>query len=371
MWQHSAERREVRRCNHDLTEKICCSRGDAQVRIENAVDLFFTVSFAQVKLSPRRSVSSFEVRFRASATEVSSLGDRKEGGLVARRSFRRLVSVGRVLVAVAMGAALITQTETLSRAQDVQSAMADISESADFRLRVSAALLLGRAKPPGAREKLEHALGDAHPAVRLAAAAGLSALGDPAAIPALERRAREEQMVGVKAKMQESAQHLRPVAVVAAAPRTIGSAKYVLELGTMHNASGVPDAKYSGIMAQVAKRQLESKGAMILEAHETALHEEATKRKIPVYRLEGQLSRLSQQQSSDGSLTMQARVEFSVLKVPQHTLQGTLSGAASTQSSSTALGNPSSMSMLREQVIGGAVESAMQNADRRLLSTIH
>jgi hypothetical protein len=29
------------------------------------------------------------------------------------------------------------------------------------------------------------------------------------------------------------------------------------------------------------------------------------------------------------------------------------------------------MQMLRQQVIGGAVESAMQNADRRLLATIH
>jgi hypothetical protein len=277
---------------------------------------------------------------------------------------RRWVSVGRLIFGVVVGSMLITQTETLCPAQDVQSAMGDIEGSSDFRLRVSAALLLGRSKPAGARQKLERALSDAHPAVRIAAAAGLSALGDPAAIPSLERHARDEQMVGVKAKMQESVTHLRGEATAAAgttvvAPRAIGHAKYVLELGAMRNTSGVHD-EFSGVMAQAAKKQLEQKGALVLDASDTALKDEATRKKIPVYRLEGQLSRLSQSQQADGSLTVQARVEFSVVKVPQHTLR-----------SRSALGNDVTMHNLREQVIGGAVESAMQNADRGLLASIH
>jgi hypothetical protein len=272
---------------------------------------------------------------------------------------------------------LITQTESVCPAQDPQSALGDIDGSSDFRLRVSAALLLGRSKPQGARQKLERALTDAHPAVRIAAAAGLSALGDAAAIPSLERHARDEQMVGVKAKMQESVNHLRggnagaPTAAAAAPAHSIGTAKYVLELGAMRNTSGGRDDQFSSVMAQAAKKQLEQKGALVLDSSDGALKAEATRKKIPVYRLEGQLSRLSQQQASDGSLTMQARVEFSVVKVPQHTLQGTLSGAASTQGSRSALGNESTMQNLREQVIGGAVESAMQNADRSLLASIH
>ncbi len=270
---------------------------------------------------------------------------------------------------------LVTQTESLCPAQDIQSAMGDIEGSADFRLRVSAALLLGRSKPAGARQKLERALSDAHPAVRLAAAAGLSALGDAAAIPSLERHARDEQMVGVKAKMQESITHLRagtPGAGAAVVPvRAIGHAKYVLELGVMRNTTGSQNDQFSGVMAQTAKKQLEQKGALVLDVTDTALKDEATKKHIPVYRLEGQLSRLTQQQQPDGSLTVHARVEFSVVKVPQHTLQGTLSGAASTQGSGSALGNESTMHNLREQVIGGAVESAMQNADHGLLASIH
>ena len=288
-------------------------------------------------------------------------------------------------MAIVAGSVLVTKTEVLCSAQDVNSAVADIDGSSDFRVRVSAALVLGRAKPPGARQKLEVALSDAHPAVRMAAAAGLSALGDPAAIRSLEHHAREEQMMGVRAKMLESATRLRgsdarsngqaadgqPTIPVATGPRVIGQAKYVLELGAMRNTSGVRDDQFSGVMALAAKKQLEQKGAFVLAANEGGLKDEANRKKIPVYRIEGQLSRLSQQQASDGSLTMLARVEFSVVKVPQHTLQGTLSGAASTQGSLAAFSNETSMSQLREQVIGGAVESAMQNADRNLLSNIH
>jgi hypothetical protein len=277
-----------------------------------------------------------------------------------------------VLAALAIGSALVTQTEPVS-AHDVQSAMSDIEGSADFRRRGSAALVLGRQKPPGARQKLERALGDPHPMVRIAAAAGLAALGDPAAIPVLDRRAREEQMVGVKTKMQEASTQLRSqsTASAAPAPKHIGNAKYVLEIGTMSNNSGIVDPQYPSIMADATRKQLEQKGAVVIEAQDTALKAQAKQKNIPVYRIDGQLSRLSQNQGTDGSLMIQARVEFSVLKVPQQTLQGTLSGAAATQSSASALSNANSMQMLRQQVIGGAVESAMQNADRRLLSTIH
>jgi hypothetical protein len=292
---------------------------------------------------------------------------------VAGLRLRRVVSIGRVLAALAVGGALITQTETVCPAQDVQSAMSDISESSDFRLRVSAALVLGRAKPPGARQKLERALGDPHPMVRIAAAAGLAALGDPAAIPVLERRAREEQMVGVKTKMQEAATQLRPppTAAPASAPKHLGHAKYVLEIGTMSNNSGIVDDRCSGVMADATKRELEGKGQLVLGPEDNVLRAQAKQKNLPTYRIEGSLAKLSQVQSADGSFMMQARVEFSVVKVPQQTLQGTLSGAASTQGSSSALANASSMQMLRQQVIGGAVESAMQNADRRLLANIH
>ena len=58
--------------------------------------------------------------------------------------------------------------------------MRELAEASDFRVRVSAALVLGHTRPDGAREALEEALGDGHPAVRVAVARALGTLGDPA-----------------------------------------------------------------------------------------------------------------------------------------------------------------------------------------------
>jgi HEAT repeat protein len=121
----------------------------------------------------------------------------------------------RALVRLAMAAILslppLIAVERASSAQ-VAAAEQDLATSDDFRIRVGAALLLGKSKPPEARALLERALGDPHPAVRTAAAAALAALGDAAAIPALERRAAGEPSPGAKAEMTASAATLRRVA---------------------------------------------------------------------------------------------------------------------------------------------------------------
>src|ERR1700722_14639558 len=72
-------------------------------------------------------------------------------------------------------------------AQDINAARHDVIDADDFRLRVSAALTLGKTHAEGARPLLEQALSDAPPAVRTAAAAALAVYGDPLAIPALAR----------------------------------------------------------------------------------------------------------------------------------------------------------------------------------------
>src|SRR5262249_17354866 len=76
------------------------------------------------------------------------------------------------------------------------------------RIRVAAALALGKSKSPGARPALEKALGDAHPAVRSAAAAALGTLGDARAIPALKTALGTESDAGVKAEMERVVQSL-------------------------------------------------------------------------------------------------------------------------------------------------------------------
>lgn len=253
----------------------------------------------------------------------------------------------------------------------VPSAPAEELTDDDFRVRVSAALLLGRQKPPGARERLEKALSDPHPAVRIAAANGLSQLGDAAAGPALERAAQREQMVGVKAKMTEALAGLRQGAGggagAAAAPASLDGKRFVLQLGAMRNNTAIKNEKLGVIMRTAAKSQASGiRGAVVADAGDAALLAKASEKKLPVLLLDGQLNRLSQTKSADGTFVLSAQVEFSLRRVPEHTLRGTLSGGASTQGSAKALADEARMTELQSQVVQGAVESALKNADTGL-----
>src|SRR5690606_12439722 len=89
----------------------------------------------------------------------------------------------------------------------------ELTDSPDFRVRVQAALRLGRTGP-AARPDLEGGLRDPHPAVRVACAAALKNVGDPAAIPALERAMKGESYATVKNAMKETIDKLRSSANV-------------------------------------------------------------------------------------------------------------------------------------------------------------
>ena len=114
-------------------------------------------------------------------------------------------------------------------AQDVGAARRDVTEADDFRVRVSAALTLGKSHGEGVRPLLEQALSDGHPAVRTAAAAALAAYGDPAAIPALERLSGDAS-ASVKAQAKASIATLQKVA-----QNPWLNARYVVQLGDMKN----------------------------------------------------------------------------------------------------------------------------------------
>lgn len=125
----------------------------------------------------------------------------------------------RALIATGVGAVLVSAS-AVSLAQDPAGALRDLAESPDFRVRLSAALYLGRIKPPGSREALERALADGHSAVRVAAATALGALGDPLAIAALSRRLSSEPSASVRAQIESSIDRLRKGVTVAQPPRT-------------------------------------------------------------------------------------------------------------------------------------------------------
>lgn len=268
-------------------------------------------------------------------------------------------ALGGALVAVALCVPLV------ARAQDPAGALRDLTESTDFRVRVSAALYLGRTRPPGAREALERGLADSHPAVRAACANALGALGDPAAVGALARRLGSEPSASVKAQIQSSVEQLRQGGSPDAAPaasRTLGpQVRFVVKLGAMRNPTGIRGEELRKVLGEASRSRAQLlKGAAVLD--DATLLAQATARHLPVLTLDGSLSQLVESHV-EGNVQVQARVEFAVRK--DQVLKGTLSGAATTFGSGTSI-SEQSRRRLQDDAVDGAVQSALRGAEQGL-----
>ena len=242
----------------------------------------------------------------------------------------------------------------------------ELTESSDFRVRVQAALRLGRAGGAEPRADLERGLRDAHPAVRVACAVALGNIGDAASVPALQQAMKSETFASVRSSMKDNMEKLRAAggagATSAGGPDVSGGverAKYVVQLGAMRNATG-QRADLDTMMRSAARAKAGSiKGALILDNPDAAILRRASERKIPVLLVEANLTRLSQSIAKDGGVVISAQVDLSIRKVPQQTLRGMVSGTAS--ASDDARGANKGITELQNRAVNGAVESAMQS----------
>lgn len=237
----------------------------------------------------------------------------------------------------------------------------ELAESPDFRVRVQAALRLGRAGA-SSRADLEMGLRDAHPAVRVACAAGLGTIGDQSAIPALERAMKNESSATVRSAMKETIDKLRASAAVKTgspdSSTSLTGARYVVQLGSMKNLSGMRGADLDGVMRQAARAKAGTiQGAVIIDGADPSVVKRATDKRIPVLLVDGNLIKLTQVVGVDGSTVVSAKVDVSIRKLPGQTLRGTVSGNAS--ASHGARGSDQAIQELQNRVVGGAVESAV------------
>lgn len=248
-------------------------------------------------------------------------------------------------------------------AQDPANAMRELADSGDFRVRVSAALYLGRLKPPGAREALERALGDAHPAVRVAAATALANVGDAGAIGALARRAAVEPSDSVKAQLQTSIAQLRRNAVAdqpADAPRR--DVRYVVRLGAMRNPSGVRGDDLRRVLQTAARSRARSIRSAAIVDSDGSVPAQVQQLHLPVFTLDGSITALTEARV-EGTTQVQARVEFAIRR--EQTLKGTFSGAATTFGSGQSI-TDQGRRQLQDDAVDGAVQSALRGAEQGL-----
>jgi len=252
-------------------------------------------------------------------------------------------------------------------AQDVQAARREITKADDFRVRLGAALLIGRTKPPDGRALLEKALSDPHPAVRAAAAAALGSYGDAGAVPALEAHLETEGTQSVRSQIEGALATLRGGAGPSAGKSGGAKAKYIVQLGSMRSASGVGGTRgdqLSQVLRSAARERASSVPGVFVATDPQTAAQRATEQHVPVLVIDGTLVRMAQQSQANGTVGFSAQVDFSVRKIPEHVLRASLTGNAMSIGTARSLVNEQRVAALQDQAVDGAVESAMRNADR-------
>jgi HEAT repeats len=268
----------------------------------------------------------------------------------------------RTLVRLGIVAALILGAAPSSVAQDDSGAFRDLAIGTDFRLRVAAALTLGKSKSAGARPALEKALGDPNPAVRAAAAAGLGAVGDPAAIVALKSALTHETTPNVKAQLETTIKRLGSGPATKA---NTSKPKFLIALGRLENRSGSGTAEVvTALKAATRVKMAAVPGIEILDDG-SDIAAASKSRNLPAFTVDGSLTELAKKQSRTG-VSFSARVEYLIRKMPEQSLKGTMSGNAQAQADSKEIHGQNELSQLQIDAVGAAIDSALKGASPAL-----
>ncbi len=277
-----------------------------------------------------------------------------------------------------------------AHAQNILTLKRWLTRSNDFRVRVQAALALGKTRDASAESSLERALSDRNPAVRAAAATALGQLGDMQALNAL-RRAQRDSSRDVRLQAERAIAALRskdaPRFASAGAPpdgaseyyppiRTVPSAddvswrgvRYVMMLGDMRDRSERKSNEFATSLREAVDKRLRELGQIavfqVSVPRTAAVEREIRRRALPKIRIEGSVVRGVRRVGAH-ELSVRCEVSFMLLDEPDRILRGILRGAATgvgiRRSNSTELEE-----RLSHQALAGAVESALAKAHQAL-----
>lgn len=256
----------------------------------------------------------------------------------------------RLVISAALAVTLLGQA-SITTAQDEAAALKDLAVATDVRVRVAAALALGKTKGPGGRAALERALRDKNPSVRAAAAAALGTRAEGASLPALRAAHAREDVVTVRSQLDTTIQRLASKAAV----------RFLVALGKVDNRSGVKDEAVSKMLREEtrAKAALIPGVEVLAEGADPAA--EGQSRKLPAFTIDGAITHLAKGQDG-GDVTYAAKVEFMIRRHPDQALKGSISGAARAFAEARSVKGPAQVAMLQRDAMSGAVESAFRGA---------
>jgi len=262
----------------------------------------------------------------------------------------------RSLFSALMVAVLLATSSAEGAPPSVADLASRLKNGEDFRVRVQAALELGKTRDPDALDPLIAALGDQHASVRAASAAGLAELGDADAIPALKQR-RLDRSDAVRKQIRQSLEELE--ALAAGEPRP---ARLLIKIGQMKNQTAVKSKQIEAELEQESRKKLdELPGVRVIPRNE----KDKKSDKLPVVLVSGHIQRL--QASRDGSdVVYSASVEYILHTMPDESIAAKVSGSASGTLTQEEAKDEARAAELRHEVLGAAIASALRRAPRAL-----
>lgn len=277
---------------------------------------------------------------------------RSLGPIVIARSTTRFALIAALLL---MGGS--------AQGQDLQSSIDKLRSSDDFRVRVQAALELGKSKNAEVRVPLEHALDDRKPAVRAAAAAALKVLSDKRALGALKRHQSdpsEAVRAQIRASMEALSESSAPESSPAPAPQS-GPARLLVKLGAIRNGTAVKSGALVGKIERASREKLGRLPGVRVVAESEDVNSAAKKKRLPAVMVTGRLARLNASREGE-EIVYSASVDYVVARMPEQSIVSTMSGSASAKASTVEARDERRMAELRSLVLEAAIDSAMKRA---------
>ncbi|HEX3596064.1 MAG TPA: HEAT repeat domain-containing protein [Polyangiaceae bacterium] len=245
-------------------------------------------------------------------------------------------------------------------AQPTSDLIQKLEGGADFRVRVQAALELGKTRGTSSRIALEGALDDENAAVRAAAAAALKVMRDPTALAALQRH-EDDASASVRAQIKSSVEALSG----GSAPRAAAAQKpdVLVQVGKIRSGSSSTSGQMLEDVARTSKQKLrELPGVAVMDESKDG---PSARRDVPLVMVTGRVKQL--EESREGtSVVYLASVEFVLHKMPGQSIKGVVSGSARASGSAVEMGTARAIADLRRSALEAAIDSAVRRAPQAL-----
>lgn len=232
--------------------------------------------------------------------------------------------------------------------------------SKSFKVRLQAAILIGKKKITRAAGALRRALGDEHDAVRAAAALSLGKLGDQQARPGVVRLLGEENSLLVRSAEKS----------LLLLDRARGEPAYLVALAKPI-AKGAP-ARLGARLDRLLRRQLARTGGLVLSAGEERvlsgrrLSEHLGRRRLTGMMLQPRIAEYSRREQ-EGNTVVEGKIDVLVYTLVRRRMEFSASGEANAWLEGTDLG-ADEVAELETAVLQSAATAAVEQVVEYLSS---